>query len=583
MFVSHLVTPSTARTGRATRCLTLLLGLLLILSPLSTQAAPPRQPAAAGPLATLSERDWAAIAALQPSLRPVADQYTYITASNTGAGDDFGLLMDMSGDTLVVGAPNEASASPGVNGNQNDNSLISAGAAYVFVRTGGTWSQQAYLKASNPGNPDYFGVAVGISGNTIVVGARGEASASPGINGNQSDNSAPGAGAAYVFVRTGATWTQQAYLKASNPGAGDQFGETVFIDGSTVVVGASMEDSAGSQADNSAPNAGAAYVYVRSGTTWTQQAYLKASNPGANDWFSYSGVSMSGETLVIGARGEDSNGSSQADNSVADAGAAYVYVRSGTTWSQQAYLKASNPGANDWFGRAADISGDTIVVGAYYEDSAGSNQGDNSAPDAGAAYVYVRSGTAWTQQAYLKASNVGANDWFGHSVALSGDILVVGARGEGSANGDPANNSAPESGATYMFFRNGISWSQQAYLKADFPDAGDLFGHWVALSEDTILVGAPFEDSNALGINGNQANNSFSRAGAVYSFLIEPTLSISDATVLEGDAGTGTMTFTATLDMASSQPITATYATSAGTATAGRCASSPARPCERWR
>jgi hypothetical protein len=566
--VAHFSPPSTARPSRVTRYLPILLGLLLILSPLATQAAPP-PPGAEASLATLSQRDWAAIAALQPALLSVSDQHTYFKASNPGSIDDFGLFMAMSGETLVVGAPNEASSSPGVNGNQNDNSLVQAGAAYVFVRTGGTWSQQAYLKASNPGYQDYFGVSVGISGDTIVVGARGEASASPGVNGNQNDNSAHWAGAAYVFIRNGTTWTQQAYLKASNPGPDDSFGETVFIDGSTIVVGASKEDSAGSnQADNSAADAGAAYVFVRNGTTWSQQAYLKASNPAAGDVLSYSGLAMSGETLVIGARGEDSGliGNPN-DNSATDAGAAYVFVRNGTTWSQQAYLKASNPGAGDLFGRAAAISGDTIVVGAYYEDSAGSNQADNSATDAGAAYVFVRSGTTWSQQAYLKAANAGANDWFGHSAALSGDILVIGARGEGSANGDPANNSAPESGATYVFERSGATWTQQAYLKADFPDATDLFGHWVALSQDTILVGAPFEDSNASGINGNQADNSLSRAGAVYSFLIEPTLSISDVTVLEGDSGTRTATFSATLSMPGSQPITATYAIGGGTAT----------------
>ena len=502
--MSHIIPSPTARPGRVIRYLPILLGLLLILSPLATQAAPAQQLAAAASSAPLSERDWAELAALQPALRPVTDQYTYFKASNPDSIDDFGLFMAMSGNTLVVGAPNEASASPGVNGNQNDDSLVQAGAAYVFVRVGGTWSQQAYLKASNPGYQDYFGVSVGISGDTIVVGARGEASASPGVNGNQNDNSAHWAGAAYVFTRTGTTWTQQAYLKASKPGQDESFGETVFITWSTIVVGASKEDSAGSN---------------------------------------------------------------QADNSAADAGAAYVFVRNGTAWSQQAYLKASNPGAGDWFGRVASISGDTIVVGAYLEDSAGSNQADNSAADAGAAYVFVRNGTAWSQQAYLKAANAGAGDWFGHSAALSGDILVVGARGEASANGDPADNSAPESGATYVFVRNGASWTQQDYLKADFPDAGDLFGHWVALSGDTILVGAPFEDSNAIGINGNQADNSLSRAGAAYSFLIAPTVSISDETALEGDTGTRTLTFSATLSMPSSQPITVAYDIGGGTAT----------------
>src|SRR5262249_15516067 len=152
-------------------------------------------------------------------------------ASNSGAGDNFGLSVDVSGDTVVVGAPFEASAATGVNGNQADNSAPNAGAAYVFVRSGGGWSQQAYLKASNTSAGDRFGCYVAISGDTVVVGAPREDSAATGVNGDQGDNTAVEAGAAYVFVRSGTTWSQQAYLKASNTDAGDQFGESVFISG----------------------------------------------------------------------------------------------------------------------------------------------------------------------------------------------------------------------------------------------------------------------------------------------------------------------------------------------------------------
>ena len=153
-----------------------------------------------------------------------------------GANDFFGISVAISGNTVVVGAQLEASAATGINGNQSDNSATEAGAAYVFVRNGTTWAQQAYLKASNTDANDEFGCSVAISGNTVVVGARGEASAATGVNGNQSDNSAPDAGATYVFVRNGTTWTQQAYLKASQ--AGDTaFGFSVAISGDTAVVG----------------------------------------------------------------------------------------------------------------------------------------------------------------------------------------------------------------------------------------------------------------------------------------------------------------------------------------------------------
>ena len=176
------------------------------------------------------------------TIDPVAQQ-AYLKASNAEAHDYFGFSVAVSGDTVVVGAPGESSTATGVNGDQSDNSAIEPGAAYVFVRTGGIWSQQAYLKASNTGAGDTFGYRVAISGDTIVVGAIWEASNATGVNGNQSDNSAVGSGAAYVFVRSGTTWSQQAYLKASNTEADDQFGYSVAVSGDTVVVGAPYEDS----------------------------------------------------------------------------------------------------------------------------------------------------------------------------------------------------------------------------------------------------------------------------------------------------------------------------------------------------
>jgi hypothetical protein len=465
---------------------------------------------------------------------PPGGAITYVKASNTELGDVFGLSVAIDGTTLVVGAIGENSAATGINGADTDNSTRDSGAAYVFVRDGSTWSQQAYLKASNGGEDDYFGISVAISGDTIVVGAYLEDSAATGTNGSQSNNSALDSGAAYVFVRSGATWSQQAYLKASNTGARDDFGARVAISGDTIVVGALGEDSAATginanQSDNSALDSGAAYVFVRSGTTWSQQAYLKASNTGANDFFG-SSVAISGNTLVVGASAEASaatgiNGS-QSDNGANDSGAAYVFVRSGTTWSQQAYLKASNTGANDFFGYSVAISGNTLVVGASAEASAATgingNQSNNSAGLSGAAYVFVRSGSTWSQQAYLKASNTGANDQFGTSVAISGDTIVVGARSEASAatgiNGNQGDNSAGASGAAYVYVRTGTTWSQQVYLKASNRGAGDWFGYSVAIFGGAIVVGARSEDSAATGINGNQSDNSAGDSGAAYIF-----------------------------------------------------------------
>jgi hypothetical protein len=405
-------------------------------------------------------------------------QESYLKAATTHAGDNFGYNVAAFGDTIVIGAPSEASSATGVNGDPSSTAAAASGAAYVFVRDGTNWIQQAYLKASNTGPGDRFGYRVAIWGDTIVVGAPQEGSAATGVNGDGANNGAASSGAAYVFVRDGTNWTQQAYLKASNTGTSDAFGRSVAVYGDTLIVGANGEASSatgvnGNQSDNGAAFSGAAYAFVRNGTNWTQQAYLKASNTGANDSFGMR-VSLWGDTAVVTAWAEASSSpgvnGNQNDNSANQAGAAYVFVRSGPTWSQQAYLKASNPGANDFFGVSVALSGDTVAIGAYEEASnatgVNGNQNDNSLGLAGAAYVFVRTGTTWSQQAYIKASNTGANDWFGFSVALAGDTLAVGAPQEGSSatgiNGNQADNSAGQAGAVYVFVGNNTNWVQHA-------------------------------------------------------------------------------------------------------------------------
>ena len=391
----------------------------------------------------------------------------YLKASNPETNDGLGMSISISGDMIVVAAPFESSNATGVNGDQSDNSSSWSGAAYVFTRTAGVWSQQAYLKASNTETIDSFGWSVAFSGDTIVVGAPFEDSGSTGINGNQADNSAEWSGAAYVFTCTAGVWSQQAYLKASNTDAYDWFGHSVSIYGDTIVVGALCEQSNatginGNQSDNSAGCSGAAYVFTRTAGVWSQQAYLKASNTEPCDWFGQS-VSISGDTIVVGAPCESSNATgvngNQSDNSALYAGAAYVFTRVASIWSQQAYLKASNTDANDRFGESVSISGDTIVVGAYREDSnstgVNGNQADNSAVDSGAAYVFTRVAGAWSQQSYLKASNTDASDRFGESVSISDGTVVVGAYGESSnatgVNGNQTDNSVLYSGAVYVY------------------------------------------------------------------------------------------------------------------------------------
>jgi len=383
----------------------------------------------------------------------------FLKASNPDNGDDFGVSIALSGDgnTLAVGAYHEDSNATGINGNEADNSATDAGAAYVFTRNAGAWSQQAYLKASNSNAGDVFGVSVGLNndGNILAVGGYREDS-----NGSlETDNSAIDSGAAYVFTRSGTTWSQQAYLKASNVEAGDLFGSWLSLsgDGATLAMGARHEDSNGSlETDNSAIDSGAAYVFTRSGTTWSQQAYLKASNTGANDLFgAMVALSNDGNTLAVGARQEASNATgvngNQADNSAPNAGAVYVFIRTGGTWSQEVYLKASNNEAGDFFGVRVALSndGNILAVGASDEDSQAiginGDQADNSATDAGAAYVFTRSAGTWSQQAYLKASNTGSGNLLGDWLTLSADgkTLAAGAMNE--------NGGAPLSGAVYIY------------------------------------------------------------------------------------------------------------------------------------
>ena len=446
----------------------------------------------------------------------------YIKASNTGVGDKFGLSVSLSGDTLAVGAFQESSKATGIGGNQADNSALNSGAVYVFTRSGTTWIQQAYIKASNTEAGDSFGQSVSLSGDTLAVGAP------------LASWSIRGGGTVYVFKRNGTIWTQQAYLKGSNTDSFDAFGWSVSLSGDTLAVGAASEASNatginGDQTNNSAANSGAVYVFARSGTTWTQQAYIKASNTDQLDLFGLS-VSLSGDTLAVGASQESSSakgiGGDQTNNAAYQSGAAYVFTRNGTIWTQQAYLKASNTADSASFGNSVSLSGDTLAVGAPGESSnatgVGGDQTNFLAYQSGAVYVFTRSGTIWTQQAYVKASNTGAGDMFGRSVSLSGDTLAVGASSEASSatgiGGNQANNAAPNSGAVYVFTRSGTSWTQQAYLKASNTDANDFFGVSVSLSGYTLAVGAYGESSNDWGTGGDQTNNAAYQSGAVYVF-----------------------------------------------------------------
>ena len=398
--------------------------------------------------------------------------------------DRFGWSLNLSGDgnTLAVGAFLDDSISTGVNSDAKpaDNTNFNAGAVHVFTRSStGTWNQQAYIKASNTGQSDQFGWSVSLSddGNSLAVGARLEDSNSTGVGGMENNSSATNAGAVYVFVRDSSSqWTQQAYIKASNTGVNDRFGESVSLngDGNALAVGANLEDSdttgvGGVQNNNSATDSGAVYVFIRSTETdtWSQQAYIKASNTGADDEFGWSvSLSENGHTLAVGAYLEDSNatgvGGAQDNNSTSNSGAVYVFTRSGSTWSQQAYIKASNTGKDDEFGTSISLSGDgnSLAVGATGEDSnakgVDDDQDNENASGSGAVYFFTRSGSTWQKPSYIKASNSVADDEFGNAVSLSddGNSLAVGARSEDSIikrGVDGQSSGGVDSGAVYLY------------------------------------------------------------------------------------------------------------------------------------
>jgi hypothetical protein len=476
----------------------------------------------------------------------------YIKASNTGSGDLFGRAIALSADgsTLAVGALAEDSASTGIGGNQTSNTLSSSGAVYVFRRdSSGTWTQEAYIKASNPGTSDEFGSALALSadGSTLAVGAHFEDSSASGPNGDQSSNAAINSGAVYLFRRdTDGTWMQEAYLKASNSDASDEFGLSLALsgDGAALVVGAPREDSAargidGDQAGNTAVDAGAVYVFRRSAGTWTQEAYVKASNADAGDLFGGSvALSEDGATLAVGATNEDSASrgvdSPQSSNTASNSGAVYVFVRSiAGAWSQEAYVKASNADSTDMFGSSVALAADgaTLAVGAPFEDSAtrgvGGDEANSSASNAGAVYVFERDASRWSQEIYVKASNTDIGDQFGSSVAISADgqTLVVATNFEDSiavgVGGLEGSDSAADSGAAYVFARSTVGvWTQQTYVKATNTAGEDYFGDSVAISWDgsTLVVGAPQEDSSSVGVGGVQTNNSTTNSGAVYVY-----------------------------------------------------------------
>ena len=384
-------------------------------------------------LGVLTASTLAAISAF--SATPV--DVTTLVADNGDTNEFFGFSVAIAGDIAVVGAQGD------------DENGDESGAAYVFTRSDAGWSQEAKLTANDAEAGDQFGGSIALFGETILVGARRD-----DHNGDQS-------GAAYLFTRYESDWIQQAKLTAADGEAGAEFGRSVALSDDTVIIGAARDDEKGE-------DSGSVYVFTRSGTNWSQLAKLTAADGAKGDVFGIS-VALDGDTALIGADLDDDKG----ENS----GSVYVYTRSKGTWSQQAKLTAADAGNVDIFGVRVAISGDTALIAARRDDD------DVNGVDSGSAYVFIRSGTSWTQQAKLTANDAEAGDLFGFNVALYGDTGIVTAAMD--------DDKGPNSGAAYVFTRSGSDWSQQTKLTAADGAADDVFGWSVSLSGNTAMIGAP--------------------------------------------------------------------------------------------
>ena len=473
---------------------------------------------------------------------------------NTDSGDGFGssIAVSADGNTIAVGAPREDGDSPGIGGDPFREEEPVSGAVYVFTKPPNTlWTNDAtviYVKASTPDNGDEFGSSVSLSadGTVLAVGAPNEDSPSDRINGDQDDDGACGAGAAYVFRRNPSDpWDSQAsttFVKAWNSTNGDNFGTSVALssDGDELFVGAPGEagDATGPIRFLDFPeegfgfditDGGAVYHFRRVNISWVGATYMKGPlTPENGDQFGESlAISGDGTTLVVGAPGEQT---SRGD---------FVSVfrrdtANPTDWSMPELVVASSGDSEDHFGAAVAISfgGDFLAVGAPREDGLpGLPPSDDSAVDSGAVYYFAAESGSFSQRTRVKASNGDGSggpssgipgDNFGTDVALSSDgtILAVGApleRGSGAPD-----NGVDESGAVYIFScsNTGCDPEEDRYVKAPIVGEDDRFGSALGLAGPTgqLVVGAPFEDSDSSFLGGDPRNDVSGGSGAAYLY-----------------------------------------------------------------
>ncbi len=366
-----------------------------------------------------------------------------LTASDAASRDNFGFSVAISGDVIVVGA------------REDDDNGAASGSAYVYTSDGDGGYEEAKLTASDGASGDWFGRAVAVSGDTVVVGAlrhRGASSLS---------------GAAYVYTPDGVGGYDETKLTASDAAFGDRFGRSVAISGTTIVVGATTEDTVGI-------DSGAAYVYTPDGVGGYDETKLTASDSAAGDNFGVS-VAISGTTIVVGAHSDDDGGVSS--------GSAYVYTPDGVGGYDETKLTASDAAASDRFGWSVGVAGDIVAVGA--------DRGDGVGVDSGLAYVYTPDGVGGYDEVKLTASDAAAGDNFGWSIAIAGTTVVVGAKFD--------QDAGAASGSAYVYESDGAGGYTETKATASDEAAGDQYGYAVAIDGSTLVISAPFDDDSASG------------------------------------------------------------------------------------
>ncbi|MFK7844138.1 MAG: choice-of-anchor D domain-containing protein, partial [Rhodothermales bacterium] len=400
-----------------------------------------------------------------------------LSSSDAGLSDGFGSTVAIEGNIAVVGAP--------IHDRQ---SSIDEGAAYVFEKVSGTWVERTKLSASDGASGYEFGGAVDLVGGEIVVGAGGA--------NNQ-------AGAMYIFSRSGDNWFETNVLTAANGEDGDAFGSALAFTGLDIIVGAPEDNNV------NGVRAGSVYLFAREGSAWGEQAQLLASSRLVEPAFG-SAVAIDGEYAVIGALGDDES-----------PGAAYVFKRTGETWTQQTELSASDGAPGDGFGNSVDISGNHIVVGASGDDN---ERGDGT----GTAYVFLKGSETWSEQARLVPDDGQNADAFGAAVSIDGDYIAVGAPNDDNTRGDNA-------GGVYVFQRNGPGWTQLAKVLASDGVTGDLFGTSLSLQFNTLVAGAPKEgllQSGALYVYGRNGSL-WSQEAKLFSSDAEAEEALGNAVALD--------------------------------------------------